>query len=120
MHSNVGDKIADNVASFVGSWPFVILMTSFLALWIIVNIVGIFGLRWDAYPFILLNLCLSFLAGYTGPFIMMSQNRAAAKDRVRDDLEASEVSELYEINKQQIEILNQQTEILELLHKQED
>jgi|SRR5579872_20474 len=76
-----GQRIADNVASTVGSWPFIIIQSALLASWIVINIVA-FTLRWDPYPFILLNLMLSFQAAYTGPFVLMSSNRQAAKDRL--------------------------------------
>ena len=102
---NIGDSIADHIAGFVGSWPFVLGMTAFLVLWVVINVVALFRLHFDPYPFILLNLCMSFLAGYTGPFIMMSQNREAAKDKLRDDVEASEVKLLLSINQQQLAIL---------------
>ena len=72
--------IADKVAATVGSWRFIIIQSSILAIWIILNLVG-FIEHWDPYPFILLNLVLSFQAAYTAPIIMMSQNRQAEIDR---------------------------------------
>lgn len=77
----VGQKIADSVASGVGSWPFIITQSIILALWIILNTIGWIN-HWDSYPYILLNLALSFQAAYAAPFVMMSQNRQAAKDRL--------------------------------------
>jgi uncharacterized membrane protein len=76
-----GDRTSDSVAAYVGSWRFVILMTGLLIVWLIWNSIP-FLPHFDPAPFILLNLCLSFLAGYTAPFIMMSQNRQSAKDRL--------------------------------------
>lgn len=77
----LGAKIADKVAAGVGSWPFIIIQSIILAAWITLNcIAGI--AHWDSYPFILLNLALSFQAAYSAPFVMMSQNRQAAKDRI--------------------------------------
>ena len=76
-----GNRTSDSVAAYVGSWRFVILMTILLIVWIIWNSIP-FLPHFDAAPFILLNLCLSFLAGYTAPFIMMSQNRQSVKDRL--------------------------------------
>jgi len=76
-----GQKIADTVASTVGSWRFIIIQSCILAVWLILNITGIV-FRWDPYPFILLNLMLSFQAAYAAPFVMMSQNRQAEKDRL--------------------------------------
>ena len=77
----VGQKVADAVANGMGSWTFIIIQASFLVLWIIVNSVIVF-LRFDGPPFILLNLILSFQAGFAAPVIMMSQNRQAQKDRI--------------------------------------
>jgi len=86
-----GERIADTVASTMGSWPFIITQSTILAGWIVLNVLAIIH-HWDPYPFILLNLMLSFQAAYAAPFIMMSQNRQASKDRKRDDLEAQEVA----------------------------
>jgi len=77
----LGQRVADKVASTVGSWPFIITQSCILALWIILNVVG-WVYRWDPYPFILLNLALSFQAAYAAPFVMMSQNRQSEKDRL--------------------------------------
>ena len=76
----VGQKVADVVASTMGSWRFIIIQTGILALWIAANITAVV-MHWDPYPFILLNLALSFQAAYAAPFIMMSQNRQADIDR---------------------------------------
>ena len=75
------DRTSDSVAAYVGSWRFVILMTALLIVWLIWNSIPLLP-RFDPAPFILLNLCLSFLAGYTAPFILMSQNRQTSKDRL--------------------------------------
>jgi uncharacterized membrane protein len=76
-----GQKVADKVAATVGSWPFIIIQSIVLAFWLVLNsIAWIRG--WDPYPFILLNLALSFQAAYSAPFVMMSQNRQAEKDRL--------------------------------------
>ena len=77
----MGQRVADKVASTVGSWRFIIIQSVILALWIILNVVAWVS-RWDPYPFILLNLALSFQAAYSAPFVMMSQNRQAEKDRL--------------------------------------
>jgi uncharacterized membrane protein len=77
----VGQKVADAVASTVGSWRFIIIQSIVLAIWLALNITGIV-FRWDPYPFILLNLALSFQAAYAAPFVMMSQNRQSEKDRL--------------------------------------
>src|SRR6266487_3316236 len=77
----MGQRIADSVATTVGSWPFIIIQSCVLALWLIVNSLAWIN-HWDPYPFILLNLALSFQAAYSAPFVMMSQNRQATKDRL--------------------------------------
>jgi uncharacterized membrane protein len=77
----LGDRVADWVASVIGSWRFIIIMSAILIVWITLNVVG-WVQGWDPYPFILLNLVLSFQAAYAAPVIMMSQNRRDAKDRL--------------------------------------
>jgi len=80
--NTVGEKVADKVATGMGSWRFIIIQTSILALWAILNSVGWWIWKWDAYPFIAMNLLLSCQAAYAAPVIMMSQNRQAEKDRL--------------------------------------
>jgi uncharacterized membrane protein len=79
----LGDRVADVVASFGGSWKFIILFTTMMAVWMLLN--SLLGLRFDPFPFILLNLALSALAALQAPVIMMSQNRQDAKDRIRSE-----------------------------------
>jgi uncharacterized membrane protein len=79
----LGERLADRIAAFGGSWPFLILFGIFLLLWIAMNSLVLFWRPVDPYPFILLNLLLSCLAAIQAPIIMMSQNRQEAKDRVR-------------------------------------
>jgi uncharacterized membrane protein len=76
----VGQKVADVVAATMGSWTFIIIQSLILAVWIVLNVTA-FIQKWDPYPFILLNLALSFQAAYAAPFIMMSQNRQQDIDR---------------------------------------
>ena len=93
----VGDRIADRVAAFGGSWSFILLAFGAIGVWLAVNIVT--TKAFDPYPFILLNLVLSCLAALQAPFIMMSQNRQSAYDRV-------DAKHDYEVNvKAEIEIL---------------
>src|SRR6266496_4128080 len=87
--STIGQRIADKVASFGGSWTFIIIYVSFLVAWMGINTFvlvhyggGGDGAQWDPYPYILLNLMLSMTAALQAPIIMMSQNRAAEKDRL--------------------------------------
>ena len=77
---SLGDRIADAVAATVGSWRFIIIQSITLIAWMILNVVA-WVQHWDPYPFILLNLVLSFQAAYTAPILMMSQNRQAEVDR---------------------------------------
>lgn len=101
----VGQRIADIVASNMGSWRFIIIQSAILVVWIILNITA-YVERWDPYPFILLNLALSFQAAYAAPFIMMSQNRQQDVDRLAAEHD-------YQVNiKAELEI--------ELLHEKID
>ena len=85
-----GQRIADGLAAVMGSWSFIIVQSVMLTIWICINVAAYVN-HWDPYPFILLNLALSFQAAYAAPIIMMSQNRQAAKDRLM-------VEQDYEIN----------------------
>ena len=101
----VGQKIADQVAATMGSWNFIIIQSVMLAIWIVLNVTA-FVQKWDPYPFILLNLALSFQAAYAAPFIMMAQNR-------QQDIDRKEAENDYKINiKAELEI--------ELLHQKID
>ena len=77
----VGQKVADGVAATIGSWRFIIIQGIVLTLWILLNSLA-FTFHWDNYPYVLCNLALSFEAAFSAPFIMMSQNRQAEKDRI--------------------------------------
>ncbi len=86
----MGQRIADKVADTIGSWPFIITQTIILITWITLNVIASinhWGWAWDVYPFILLNLALSFQAAYSGPVIMMSQNRQSSKDRLAAEID---------------------------------
>ena len=100
-----GQKIADQVAATMGSWRFIVIQSILLTIWVVLNVTG-YVRRWDPYPFILLNLALSFQAAYAAPFIMMSQNR-------QQDVDRQEAANDYRINvKAELEI--------ELLHEKID
>lgn len=77
-----GGRAADNVAAFMGSWRFIGIQTGVIVLWILLNVVMAM-LRWDAYPFILLNLLFSTQAAYAAPILQLAQNRQTEHDRVR-------------------------------------
>ncbi|MBS1655581.1 MAG: DUF1003 domain-containing protein, partial [Bacteroidetes bacterium] len=79
---NAGQRLADSVASGMGSWRFIIIQTIIVAVWMILNFVA-FIYHWDPYPFILLNLLFSTQAAYAAPIIMMAQNRQNERDRAQ-------------------------------------
>lgn len=81
-----GERIADRVAEFGGSWAFIISFVVVLIVWIALNVSVLFGV-WDPFPFILLNLVLSCIAALQAPVILMSQNRQASRDRYRDEID---------------------------------
>lgn len=93
-----GERLADRVAIFGGSWTFIIIFVCFLAAWIVLNaiLVSKTGETFDPYPYILLNLFLSMTAAIQAPIIMMSQNRQAEQDRLqaKNDYEVNLKSEL--------------------------
>ncbi|MBK7359852.1 MAG: DUF1003 domain-containing protein [Saprospiraceae bacterium] len=123
-----GQRLADLVASFGGSWTFILTFFGFIAIWIVINIFWFKNQQFDPYPFILLNLILSCIASLQAPIIMMSQNRQEEKDRERskkdyminlkseleirmlheklDHLILHQQRELIEIQKLQIEMMN--------------
>ena len=86
-----GDRAADRVAAIGGSWGFIIVFVALMLAWMALNLTQMWGVRFDPYPFILLNLTLSTLAALQAPIILMSQNRAAKKDRIanRHDYEVN-------------------------------
>lgn len=96
----LGEIIADKVASFGGSWKFIVWFWALLIVWVIINSIAVFQKHFDPYPFTLMNVVLSCIAALQAPIIMMSQNRSEAKDRKRAENE-------YLINlKAEIEIRN--------------
>ncbi|MBL0913699.1 MAG: DUF1003 domain-containing protein [Bacteroidia bacterium] len=136
---DTGQRIADKVASFGGSWTFILSFLGFLVLWIALNGVFLANKGFDPYPFILLNLFLSCIAAVQAPIIMMSQNRQEAKDREKaqqdymvnlkaeleihflhekmDHLLIHQQQELLEIQKMQMDTMN---EILNSLHSKHE
>src|SRR6266702_1096903 len=107
-----GERLSDRIASFGGSWRFIILFGVVLVLWIILNAALLLNRGFDPYPFILLNLLLSCLAAMQAPIIMMSQNRAEARDRLRSEND-------YKINlKAELEIRHLHEKLDHLLRRQ--
>lgn len=78
----LGQKIADKVSNGMGSWTFIIIQTTIVVVWMMINVLGFF-FEWDPYPFILLNLLFSTQAAYAAPIIMMSQKRQSELDRLQ-------------------------------------
>jgi uncharacterized membrane protein len=108
----IGERLADRLATFGGSWKFIVIFMSVLFGWIILNSIVLITRRFDPFPFILLNLILSCLAALQAPVIMMSQNRQEAKDRLRAQHD-------YQINlKAEIEIRSLHEKIDHLIFKQ--
>jgi uncharacterized membrane protein len=126
-HLTFGQRLADRVTNSIGSWPFIVVQSVLLLVWIVVNTIA-WRQHWDPYPFILLNLVLSFQAAYAAPIIMMSQNRQNAKDREKaeadyvvdrqaeidiatvhvrlDELIDRQWTTLLDVQQQQLEVLN--------------
>ena len=108
----VGERIADRVASFGGSWKFIVIFAAIILSWITVNTIVLLNRPFDPYPFILLNLFLSSLAAFQAPIIMMSQNRQEDRDRMRSE-------EDYRVNlKAELEIRHLNEKLDHLLGRQ--
>jgi uncharacterized membrane protein len=125
-HFTPGQRLADAVTDRLGSWPFIVIQSLVLIAWIVVNSIA-WRQHWDPYPFILLNLVLSFQAAFSAPIIMMSQNRQTVKDRLQaeadyavnlraeldvaavharlDELSGRQWAALLEVQHQQLELL---------------
>lgn len=133
VEPTLGERVADRVAAFGGSWPFIGLFLAGMMVWMAINLRS--AKPYDPYPFILLNLVLSCLAALQAPIIMMSQNRQAARDRIDaqhdyqvnviaeeqvleihrklDEMRATQVAELLELQRRQMELL-------EMLRRRDD
>ena len=112
----MGDKLADKVTEIAGSWGFIVGFCIFLIVWMIINTIMI--VKFDEYPFILLNLILSCIAALQAPIIMMSQNRAAKKDSLNDyktDLKSELILEV--LHEQMKDLQVNQKKILKLLEE---
>ena len=117
-----GEKLADKITAIAGSWGFIIFFVCFLIFWMIFNLLTINSP--DPYPFILLNLVLSCIAAIQAPIIMMSQNRQAAKDSLRDqndyriDLKSELILE--DLHGKMDKIIKEQKEIRKMLEGEND
>lgn len=117
---SIGDRMADKISAFVGSWPFIIGAVSLIVIWIIINVSYIIK-PFDPYPFILLNLFLSCVAAIQAPIIMMSQNREGDKDRIKakNDYKVNLKSEIIieDLHLKMDEIIKSQKYIMEKINK---
>jgi uncharacterized membrane protein len=111
----LGERVADRIASFGGSWPFIFLFLGMIAAWMVVNTLFLARVlhhrQFDPYPYIALNLALSATAGLQAPIIMMSQNRAAARDEALAGHHYEESQKIENIVENQRSLLEQNTEI---------
>ena len=132
-----GERMADRLAELAGSWNFILIFLGLIVIWVILNATQLIFNAFDPYPFILLNLFLSLLAGIQAPVIMMSQNRQEARDRLQaendyevnlkaeleieqlhqkvDELREKQWQSLLQIQERQIQLLHQQIEMLQSL-----
>ena len=117
-----GDRVADKISEIAGSWGFIFGFIAFLVLWMCLNLFGV--IKIDEYPFILLNLLLSCLAALQAPIIMMSQNRQAKKDSLRNqnDYRTDLKSELIleDLHNKMDEILKNQRKILKIIDEENE
>jgi len=107
-----GEQLADGIASFIGSWRFLIIQTALVAAWITINSLQITGkIHLDPYPFILLNLAFSTQAAYTGPVLLLAGNRQAQKDRLTLEHAAHEADKADRQNVQILRAIERNTEV---------
>ena len=119
---SVGERVADNAAAGIGSWRFIIIQTFLVLVWVALNL-SAWELKWDPYPFILLNLMFSVQAAYTGPILLLAGNRQATRDRAIAQRDDEELGVILGLQQEQMQILallrdaqDKHTDILELLH----
>jgi uncharacterized membrane protein len=105
---SLGEKIADGVARFGGSWMFIIMFGLFLVSWIVLNVIWLSNRGWDPYPFILLNLILSSVAAFQAPVIMMSQNRAARREKMQQEILVEK--DIVDFNQDRLDLILDQKE----------
>lgn len=108
--ATLGQRAAERLARIIGSWRFLIVQSCLLATWIVLNVVELTIHPWDPYPFILLNLMLSFQAAYTGPVLLIAANRSAERDRALMEHEADEIEV-------QQKLLGENTDLTREIHR---
>jgi uncharacterized membrane protein len=115
-----GERVADDVAKFGGSWRFIFLFLSVIVLWMVINtlILGraLHGDQFDPYPYIALNLVLSAMAGLQAPIIMMSQNRASARVEALASHHYAESQKMETVLENQKQLLDENTELTKQIH----
>ena len=112
----MGQRAADLVAATMGSWTFILIQSALFVVWVVLNVAA-YVFQWDPYPFILMNLVLSLQAAYTGPVVMMSQNRMAMRDRVAAQLDY-DIDEKAELELRAVlDHLAAQDRALEVIHQ---
>ena len=117
----LGERVADSIASFGGSWPFIFIFLGLIAGWMIVNtlLIGLVmhGKAFDPFPYIALNLVLSALAGLQAPIIMMSQNRAAARDEILAQHHYEETQKIDQLLQANTNLTQQVHDLTEKVHR---
>jgi uncharacterized membrane protein len=120
-----GERIADNAARVVGSWRFIITQTILVAIWIAFNVWELGLGHYDPFPFVLLNLMFSVQAAYTGPILLLANNRQATKDRALAQRDDEELGVIFRLQQEQMEILSllrdaqaKHADILEIVRNQ--
>jgi len=116
----LGERVADQIASFGGSWPFIFIFLGLILIWMLVNTLFIghvlHGKAFDPYPYIALNLVLSALAGIQAPIIMMSQNRAAARDEILAHHHYQETQKIDELLQTNTDLTQQVHDLTQKVH----
>lgn len=105
-----GERLADSIASGIGSWKFLIIQTFAVCMWVSLNIIGLVK-HWDPFPFILLNLLFSVQAAYTGPVLLLAGNRQAQKDRLTLEHAADEADKADSQNVLILKAIERNTEL---------
>lgn len=105
-----GEKLADTIATGIGSWTFLTIQTFLVSLWVVLNLIGLIK-HWDPFPFILLNLLFSVQAAYTGPVLLLAGNRQAQKDRLTLEHAAHEADKGDRQNVQILKAIEHNTEV---------
>lgn len=115
--ATLGERVTDAIASFIGSWLFIIGQSIGLLAWMAVNVLAVVQ-HWNNFPLVILNLVFFAMLTYAAPVILLTQNRQIALDRKRENMGGEELDARMKSNQQQLQIIAQQVEILDILHAQ--